>query len=57
MDFVLALILAATVMFTAALSSSRTDRPAQHRGGASVADIRARLAAENECGYEPAGRW
>ncbi|MFF0633584.1 hypothetical protein ACFYTS_13910 [Nocardia sp. NPDC004151] len=57
MDFVLALILAATVMFTAALSSSRTDRPAQHRGGASVADIRARLAAENEGGYEPAGRW
>lgn len=57
MDFILALILAATVMVTAALSSSRRSHPAQHRGGAGVADIQARLAAENERGYTPARRW
>lgn len=57
MEFVLAITLAATVMLAAALSSSRATHPAQHRAGASVASIQARLAAERRRAYRPSRRW
>lgn len=57
MEVVLAVTLAATVMLAAALRSSRTTHPAQHRAGVDVTDIAARLAAERERTYLPARRW
>ncbi|MFE3028963.1 hypothetical protein [Nocardia tengchongensis] len=57
MDFILAIALAATVMLAAALSSSRTTHPAQHRAGARVADIQARLEAEGERTFDRPRRW
>lgn len=55
MESVLALILTAITLLAAALSSSHTGHSAQHRAGASVADIRARLEAERD--RSPFRRW
>ncbi|MFF0612459.1 hypothetical protein ACFYUD_27715 [Nocardia tengchongensis] len=57
MDLILAITMAATVMLAAALSSSGTTHPAQHRSGVGVADIRARIAAERECAHRSVRRW
>ncbi|MEV0467857.1 hypothetical protein [Nocardia tengchongensis] len=56
MDLMLAIVFAAVVMLAAVQSSMRTGHPARHRGGAPVAEILARLAAEQRRASLPAAR-